>query len=338
MRKHRPLLLDRRELLQAGLATGVMAALARAVPTMAAAATPAGKPLTKAIPSTGEHLPVIGIGTNAFRVANLEGLRPLLQRFAELGATVVDTAALYGDSESAIGRALADLGLRKQMFIATKFMGGPMQMGPPPGAGAPPAGGPPMMGMGPQLYGAESFEHSLKALQTDRVDLMQVHGMNGIEKLMPLLVDWKKAGRIRYIGATTSVLQDHPKMIECMKTYPLDFVQVDYSIANREAATTILPLAQERRIAVLANMPLGGRGGGNLARGVTRALPPWAADLGITSWPQFMLKYVIGHAAVTCAIPGSTQLEHLVDNQAAALGALPDAATRQRMEQFWDQA
>jgi aryl-alcohol dehydrogenase-like predicted oxidoreductase len=167
---------------------------------------------------------------------------------------------------------------------------------------------------------------------------MQVHGMNGIETLMPLLLDWKKAGRIRYLGATTSILADHPRMIECMQQYPLDFVQVDYSIANRDAAASLLPLALERRIAVLANVPLGGRGGGNLLRSITRPLPPWAADLGIGSWAQFMLKYVVAHPAVTCAIPGSTKLEHLEDNQQAARGALPDAATRQRMEQYWDQA
>lgn len=314
--------LTRRNVLQAGLAAGAVAALARALPAQAAAE----QPLTRAIPSTGEPLPVVGIGTNSFRLANLAGLRALLARFAELGATVIDTAALYGDSESAIGQALADLGLRKQMFLATKLMGGPMPMGPPP------------VGMGPQRYGAESFDHSLEVLQTDRVDLLQVHGMNGIETLMPLLVDWKKAGRIRYIGATTSILADHPRMIECMQSLPLDFVQVDYSIANRDAAAKILPLAQERGIAVLVNMPLGGRGGGNLARSVGRTLPPWAADLRIGSWAQYMLKYVVSHPAVTCVIPGSTKLEHLEDNQQAALGPLPDAATRQRMEQEWDRS
>ncbi len=314
--------LTRRNVLQAGLAAGAVAALARALPAQAAAE----RPLTRAIPSTGEPLPVVGIGTNSFRLANLAGLRALLARFAELGATVIDTAALYGDSESAIGQALADLGLRKQMFLATKLMGGPMPMGPPP------------VGMGPQRYGAESFDHSLEVLQTDRVDLLQVHGMNGIETLMPLLVDWKKAGRIRYIGATTSILADHPRMIECMQSLPLDFVQVDYSIANRDAAAKILPLAQERGIAVLVNMPLGGRGGGNLARSVGRTLPPWAADLRIGSWAQYMLKYVVSHPAVTCVIPGSTKLEHLEDNQQAALGPLPDAATRQRMEQEWDRS
>jgi aryl-alcohol dehydrogenase-like predicted oxidoreductase len=299
---------------------GAVAALARAVPARAIAASP----LTKAIPSTAEHMPVIGIGTNSFRLANLDNLRPLLKRFVELGATAIDTAALYGDSESAIGQALADLGLRKQVFIATKLMGGPMTMGTPPN-------------VGPQLHGAESFEHSLKVLQTDHVDLMQVHGMNGIETLMPLLIDWKKARRIRYIGATTSVPQDHPRMVECMQQYPLDFVQVDYSIANRDAAEMILPLALKRRIAVLANVPLGGRGGGNLVKSVSRPLPPWATDLGIGSWPQYMLKYVVSHPAVTCAIPGSTRIEHLEDNQQAAFGALPDAVARQRMEQYWDQ-
>jgi aryl-alcohol dehydrogenase-like predicted oxidoreductase len=331
-------LLTRRHVLQAGLAVGTAAALTRVAPVRASAAMPH----TKAIPSTGEHIPIIGIGTNSFRLANLESLRPLLGRFAQLGARVIDTAALYGDSESVIGQALADLRLRKQMFIATKFMGGPIpMMGPPPGTappgGAAPAGGPPV-GAGPQLYGAESFEHSLEALQTDHVDLLQVHGMNGIEKLMPLMIDWKKAGRIRYIGTTTSSVQDHERMLECMRQYPLDCVQVDYSIANRNAAARILPLAIERGIAVLANVPLGGRGSGNLARSIARPLPRWAADLGIGSWPQFMLKYVASHPAVTCAVPGSAQLEHLEDNQKAAYGTLPDAAMRERMQQYWEQA
>ena len=125
-------------------------------------------------------------------------------------------------------------------------------------------------------------------------------------------------------------------MIECMKTYPLDFVQVDYSIANRDAAASILPLALERRIAVLATVPLGGRGGGNLARGVTRALPPWAADLGITSWPQFMLKYVVAHPAVTCAIPATSNPAHMRENMGALAGPLPDAALRRRMAADFD--
>ncbi|MGA3157146.1 MAG: aldo/keto reductase [Steroidobacteraceae bacterium] len=330
----------RRELLRAGVAAGVVAALG----THARAQTPSGPLLTKPVPASGQRLPVIGIGTNAFRLSNLDSLRPLLARFHELGAQVIDTAAMYGDSESAIGQALADLGLRKQMFIATKLTGGPMRMGPPPGAGrptgGPPGGGPPGGGpppqRGPQLYGAESFEHSLKALQTDYIDLLQVHSMVGIDILMPLLLEWKKAGRIRYIGTTTSESEDHPRLLECMEKYPLDFIQVNYSIANRDAAAAVLPAAIARKMGVLINVPLGGRGGGNLAASRERPLPPWAAALGISSWAQFMLKYVVSHPAVTVTIPGSTKVEHLEDDQMAGRGTLLDAATRLKMEAYWD--
>jgi aryl-alcohol dehydrogenase-like predicted oxidoreductase len=301
-----------------------------------------GPLVSKPIPGSGQLLPVIGIGTNGFRLSNLDTLRPLLARFHELGAQVIDTAAIYGDSESAIGQALADLGLRKQMFIATKLTSGPMHMGPPPGGGpgGPPGGGPPGGGpppnRGPQLYGAASFEHSLQALQTDYVDLLQVHSMVGIDTLMPQLLAWKKAGRIRYIGTTTSESSDHPQLLECMRKYPLDLIQVNYSIANRDAAAAILPTALERKIGVLINVPLGGRGAENLAASRNRPLPPWAAALGISSWAQFMLKYVVSHPAVTVTIPGSTKIEHLEDDQAAGRGPMPDAATRQKMEAYWD--
>jgi len=305
--------MSRRELIRSALATGVAAALARG----AGAQTPAGALNTKPIPGSGQQLPVIGIGTNAFRLSNLDTVRSLLSRFHELGAQVIDTAAMYGDSESAIGQALADLGIRKQLFIATKLMSGPMRMG-------------------PQLYGAESFEHSLKVLQTDYVDLLQVHSMVGIDTLMPQLVEWKKAGRIRYIGTTTSESSDHAKLLECMQKYPLDFIQVNYSIGNRDAAAQVLPTAIARKIAVLVNVPLGGRGAENIAASRNRPLPPWVAALGIGSWAQFMLKYVVSHPAVTATIPGSTKLEHLEDNQLAGRGTLPDAATRLKMEAYWD--
>jgi aryl-alcohol dehydrogenase-like predicted oxidoreductase len=333
--------LTRRQVLQGGIASGIAAALA-AAPRLQAAA---GTQLTKAIPGTGQRLPVIGIGTNRFQLANLDTLRPLLGRFHELGAQVIDTAAGYGDSEAAIGQALADLGLRKQMFIATKLMGAPMA---PPGArpgggppgGGPPGGGPPGGGpppnRGPQLIGADSFEHSLKALQTDYIDLLQVHNMAGIEIIMPQLLAWKKAGRIHYIGATTSESADHAHLLECIDKYPLDLIQVNYSIDNRDAAKAVLPAAQAKKMGVLINVPLGGRGGENVAASRNRPLPSWAASLGITTWAQFMLKYVVSHPAVTAAIPGSTKIEHLEDDQAAGQGALPDAATRLRMEAYWD--
>jgi len=326
--------MTRRALLRTALAAGVCGALARD----GLAQTPVDTLLTKPVPASSERLPVIGIGTNAFRVSNLDALRPLLGRFHELGARVIDTAAMYGDSETAIGQALADLGVRKQMFIATKLTGGPMRMGPPPAAArpaGPPGGGPPP-NMGPQLYGAESFEHSLKALQSDYIDLLQVHNMIGIDTLMPQLLEWKKAGRIRYIGTTTSQSEDHAQLLDCMHKYPLDFIQVNYSIGNRDAAAQVLPTALARKIAVLINVPLGGRGGENLAASRNRDLPPWAAALGIGSWAQFMLKYVISHPAVTATIPGSTKIEHLEDNQMAGRGKLPDAATRLKMEAYWD--
>ena len=146
--------------------------------------------------------------------------------------------------------------------------------------------------------------------------------------------EWKKAGKIRYIGVTTSRGSQHAELLEAMRTYPLDFIQVDYSIANRDAAEAILPLAQERKLAVLVNLPFGRSS--LFRQAADRQLPAWAADIDVTSWAQYFLKYVISHPAVTCAIPGSTQVSHLEDNQAAGRGRLPDAAMRRKMEEYWD--
>jgi len=267
--------------------------------------------ITKAIPSSGERLPVIGIGTHSFGESAREEIRAELARMSELGATVIDTAAAYGDSEALIGDALAHLGTRDRMFIATKLVGG--------GFGA---------------SGAESLSRSLERLRTKHVDLLQVHNLNGVAALLPSMQQWKKEQKIRYIGVTTSRVSQHADMIATMRAYPLDFVQVDYSIANRDAAQTLLPLALERRIAVLVNLPFGRSSLFREASG--RALPPWTADIDVSSWAQYFLKYVISHPAVTCAIPGSTQLSHLIDNQAAGRGRLPDEAMRRRMEAYWD--
>ena len=226
---------------------------------------------------------------------------------AELGGTVIDTAAAYGDSEALIGDALADLGTRARMFLATKLV----------------ADG-----------GAESFTRSLERLKTDHVDLLQVHNLNGVATLLPTLLLWKKEKKIRYIGVTTSRVRQHAELIATMRAYPLDFIQVDYSIANREAAATLLPLAAERRIAVLVNLPFGRSSLFRDAAG--RPLPPWAGDIDVKSWAQYFLKYVISHPAVTCAIPGSTQVSHLIDNQGAGRGRLPDESLRRRMEEYWD--
>jgi aryl-alcohol dehydrogenase-like predicted oxidoreductase len=306
---------SRRDALSFGLAAGAGTALSMRRPVWAATTAPTQLPLiTKAIPATGEKLPAVGLGTDQFRTSERDAIQAEIQRLQQLGGTVIDTAAAYGDSESLIGDALAALNIRDRMFIATKLAAN--EAGP--------------SGRG----GKESFDRSLARLKTQRIDLLQVHNLEGVEVLMPLLQQWKQAGKIRYIGITTSRVGQHNHMVEYMREYPLDFVQVDYSLANRDAAMNVLPLASERRVAVLANVPFGF--GSVLRQAQTRQLPDWAADIDVTSWGQFLLKYVISHPAVTCAIPGSTKVAHLEDNQHAARGRLPDESMRRKMEQFWD--
>jgi aryl-alcohol dehydrogenase-like predicted oxidoreductase len=299
--------LSRRKLIQAGALAGLTATMLR--PLRAADAH--GLLITKPIASTGQKLPVMGIGTNQFGRTPYEDLRSILKRMHELGGTVIDTAAAYGDSEVQIGKALAELGLTQKMFIATKLSA--------PG------------GSGPG--GMESFERSMQRLQ--KVDLLFVHHVDSVESMMPLLTDLKKQGRARYTGITSIRPGEYPQLLQYMREYPMDFVQVNYSLGDRSAEAEVLPLAAQRRIAVMAAVPLGGNRNLLLRQVGDRKLPPWAADYGIASWGQFFLKYVVSHPAITCAIPGSSKLEHLEDNQAAGHGRLPDAAARKRMEEVW---
>ena len=304
---------SRRHVLRFGLATG--AALTMRTSSWAAGDDGSSLPLTtRTIPSSGEKVPVMGLGTDQFRSGERDAIQAEIQRMQQMGGTVIDTAAAYGDSEELIGATLAKLGIRNRMFLATKLTENE--------AGT------------STRSGEESLARSLQRLQTDHVDLLQVHNLEGVEVLMPVLQKWKKDGKIRYIGITTSRVGQHTHMLEYMRQYPLDFVQVDYSLANREAASGVLPLAIERRIAVLANIPFGF--GSVLHQAQFRKLPDWAADIGVTSWSQFLLKYVISHPAVTCCIPGSTKVEHLEENQRAGRGKLPDEAMRRKMEQVWD--
>jgi aryl-alcohol dehydrogenase-like predicted oxidoreductase len=311
MDKSRSFHLSRRDALRGALALGAGALLTRP----ALAASDASLPLiTKAIPSSGEKLPAIGLGTDKFELDEREPILAQIQRMQQLGGTVIDTAAAYGDSESLVGEALS--ASRDRMFIATKLTAS--------GSGYRSGG----------VGGQASFERSLMRLRTAKVDLLQVHNLDGVDALLPLMQQWKQAGKIRYIGITTSRVAQHEQMIGYLRKYPLDFVQVDYSLDNRDAAQVLLPLAKDRHVAVLANVPFGF--GNLLRRAQSRKLPPWAADIDVASWGQFLLKYVISHPAVTCAIPGSTQVAHLTDNQGAARGRLPDEALRHRMEQYWD--
>jgi aryl-alcohol dehydrogenase-like predicted oxidoreductase len=302
--------LSRRHVLQAGLLAGIGAALPGSLP----AAENNLSVISKAIPSTGQKLPVIGIGTNQFGRTDYNVVRDMLKRMYELGGTVIDTAALYDESEVQIGKALGELGLSQKIFIATKF-----------NAASP----------RDPIGGKESIERSMARLQ--KVDLMFIHFLDSVEPLMPVLQDLKKQGRVRYIGITNVNNQrENPRLAEYLGKYPLDFVQVEYSLGNRAVEQQILPLAQERKLAVMAAVPLGGGRNLLLNKVGDRQLPKWAAEFGIASWSQFFLKYVVSHPAITCAIPGSSKVEHLEDNLAAAHGRLPDAATRKRMEEFWE--
>jgi len=304
---------SRRDAVKWGLLAGLAGAVVRGA---GGAAAPPGAVITKSIPATGERLPVIGIGTNSFSESALAELRNVLARFSALGAMMIDTAASYGQSEQVIGKLLAELKLRDRVFLASKLTDGG--------------------GFGGQPGGRESFERSLQRLQTDHLDLLYVHNMNGTDRLIGDLQAWKQAKKLRYIGISTSNDGAHATMVEQMKKFPIDVVQVNYGLGGRDAAANVLPLALERKIAVVANVPLGGRGGRNLQAVQGKPLPDFAGELGCTSWAQVMLKYVVSHPAVTCVIAGSTKTTHVEDNQQAGRGVLPDATQRRRIEQYWD--
>lgn len=304
--------MNRRDALLAALSVGAGMAVCRS-----ALGAGTGATLTKAIPSSGQKLAVIGVGTNNYNVADADELaarRGVLEQLPVQGGAVIDTAPLYGRSEEVIGDLMAGLHNREQLFLATKVM--------TPDAAA----------------GAASMEESMRRLRTQHIDLMQVHNLIGVEALIPVLQEWKKAGRIGYYGITTSSPGQHGKLMDYMRRLPLDFIQVDYSLANRGAADEVLPLAQQKGIAVIANSPFGGRRAAASVFGQVagKPLPDWAGSIQVTSWSQLFLKFVVSHPAVTCTVPGTTTVGHLQDNMAAAHGALPDAVLRQKMEALWD--
>ena len=305
----------RRTLLQTALAAAGVAGAPRLV---AAAESALPQPILRAIPSTGERIPVVGIGTNAYDVDSADDLaarRDVLREMPTLGGRVIDTARGYGRSEAVIGQLLAELGNRERFFIATKPISAPQAEA---------------------NITRKLIDESFVSLRVQVIDLLQVHSLVRFDELMPLYREYKQEKRVRYIGATTASPRQHEQFLEVMRKHPLDFVQVDYSIANRAAAKDLLPLAAERGIAVLNNVPLGGRNTSLFPRVAGKKLPDWAAEFGATSWAQFMLKYNLSHPAITAVIPGTTTVEYLRDNQAAGRGRLPDAAMRRRMEQHWD--
>ncbi len=301
--------LNRRDALKLGLAAGATMALG---PRALFAQGSSGELLSKPIPSSGERIPLIGIGTaRRYDVAateeELAPLREVLRNFPGMGGRLIDTAPSYGNAETVVGNLLAELGIRDQIFLATK------------------------VGAGRQgrAAGLAEMQGSLERLQTDHFDLREIHNLAGTAEMLPLLREWKQEGKIRYYGITTTSKEQYEELAGFMRSEPLDFIQVDYAIDNRSAEDLLLPLAQERGIAVLTALPFG-RGRVFDAFGDT-PVPEWAAELGIETWAQFALKFNVSHPAITAAIPGTARPEYLVDNFNASRGVLPDAATRQRM-------
>ena len=302
--------LTRRDAIRAGV--GMLAGLTlRRFPSLSDPEELVARP----IPSSGEMLPVIGIGTaRRYDVGTADDerapLRAVLKQFSDMGGRLVDTAPSYGRAEPVVGDLVADIGNRKSLFLATKVRSRTA------------------------AEGVAEMNRSFELLHTDVIDLMQVHNLVGVGEMLPVLREWKAEGRIRYLGATTSRSSQYEEFVATMKSEDMDFVQVNYSLADRGAADRILPLAAERGMAVLVNLPYGR---GRLFSAVgDRPLPDWAAQFDCGSWGQFFLKYVVSHPAVTCAIPGTAKISYLEDNLGAAMGRLPTPALRKKMERFFD--
>jgi len=294
----------RRALIRA-MAAGAGAALFRPFSAFARSA-----PITRAIPSSGEQLPVVGLGTwITFNVGDDVELRDecaaVMRAFFREGGRVIDSSPMYGSSQSVIGYGLEKLGRPSSVFSADKVW----------------------ISSGSQ--GPVQIEESRAQWGVGRFDLLQVHNLLAWEEHLPTLLAMKAEGRVRYVGITTSEGRRHGELEKIMATRPIDFVQVTYNALDREVEDRILPLARDRGIAVLVNRPFRQ---GDLIREVERhPLPRWASEAGAANWAQFLLKFIVSHPAVTCAIPATSRVDHVIENMGAATGSLPDAAMRRRM-------
>ena len=310
-------MMDRRQWI--GMALGAGAAIGLGPRFAFAEAT---APLNaRPIPSSGEKIPVIGLGSSAtFRSAadseDARGLAEVLKTMVERGATVFDTAPSYGASEEVAGRLARELGLTKKLFWATKVN---VARG---GRAADPAAA------------RAQVEESFRRFGVGTIDLIQVHNLGDVRNQLGILKELKAAKRVRYIGVTSTSKAQYAELARVMRAEPLDFIGVDYAVDNRSAEDEILPLALERRIAVMVYAPFGRT---RLFQRVgERPLPSWAADLDAASWAQFFLKYVLGHPAVTVVTPATSKARHMVDNLGGGTGRIPDDAARERMAAFVD--
>lgn len=277
-------------------------------------------PIMRAIPSSGERVPVVGLGTSATfssvaRSQDLSALREVMKTMVDMGATVFDTAPSYGASEQVGGQIAAELGITDKIFWATKVntaRGGPTT----------------------REAAMAQIQSSFDKLKKPKIDLIQVHNLGDIPTQLGLLKDLKKEGRVRYIGVTTTSDGQYGELETIMRNEPIDFIGVDYALDAREVETSILPLAQQRKIGVLVYVPLGRNR--LLRRVADKPLPDYAADLGARTWAQLALKWVIAHPAVTSVTPATSQAKHMAENIEAGTGKLPDEATRKKLAELVD--
>jgi aryl-alcohol dehydrogenase-like predicted oxidoreductase len=302
--------LNRRELLKMGVCAGASALLRPG--SLLAQPEPL---IQKKIPSTGETIPVVGVGTaRRYEEITTETakapLRDTLRQFKELGGKVIDSSPTYGTAEAVVGELVDELKIRDSLFLATKVSTSGRQAG------------------------IDQIQRSFKRLRTAKIDLIAVHNLRDSKTHLQTLRELKQAGRIGYIGITTSFENQYAEFEQTMKAESLDFIQVDYALDNRNADERILPLAADRGMAAMINLPFGRGRLFNAVQG--KKLPDWAAEFDCKTWAQFFLKYIVSHPAVTCAVPGMAKAEYVTDNLGAARGRLPDHATRVRMEKFID--
>jgi len=305
--------LTRSEFLRQSGALAASALVAPALPVFAAT----GPVLRRPIPSSGEMIPVIGSGTAV--IFDTDAQNPRIPTLAESmrtllagGGAMIDTAPTYGQAEKRLGEVLRmiEQPIRERAFIATKISTTGEQAG------------------------IDQVTQSFADIGVSRFDLLQVHNVRDTDTHLKTIRRLRDQGKVRYIGITTSFERTHPEFERIMRTEKIDFIQIDYALDNRLAEQRILPLAQERGLAVIINLPFGRNRLFAKAKG--RALPDFAKEIDCTSWAQFFLKFLLGHPAVTVIIPGTDRPEYALDNLAAARGRIPDAAMRQRMLEYWD--
>ena len=314
-------MLTRREYLASTAKVSTALALPQALLACAGALvdTTGARVTTRPIPKTGEPIPIVGLGSSATfsqvaGAADTEAIKSVFSAMLEQGGTVFDTAPGYGASEEVAAKAVNDLGVRDRVFWATKLNVAGR------GAGADPA------------RARQQVDTSFSRLGRDKIDLIQVHNLADMATQFPILEEYKQAGRVRYIGTTTTSQQQYETLLTLMRDEPLDFIGIDYAVDNQEAEERVFPLAQERGIGVLVYLPFGRTRLWERVEG--HEVPAWGSEFGAATWAQFFLKFAASHPAVTAVTPATSKPHHMVDNMTAARGRMPDAAERKRMVDF----